>query len=204
MNAMATTLPGKARIAGLAVLLLSGCFSPDYPATPFWCTVSEPYCPSGYVCAVDEGAPDPANPDHRLCKKKGGNPSGACLDSDLEPNNAADTATNLDASLQRSPQGVSLYHLEICAADDIDFYAFTVTERKRATVLVQYSRDQGELAADVLDPSLAVQASGSPVAGGLQLEAVLEPQAMPYYIRVLAGSGGATNRYDLSITFASP
>ena len=206
-NSMSVTSMMRSVALLCLVAPLAGCFSPSYPATPFWCTAEAPYCPSGYECALDEGPPDQANPDHRLCKKPGGgtNPSG-CLDDDLEdpPNDTAQTATNLDSSLQSHPQGVSLYGVEVCTPDDIDYYSFTISTQKRVTVLVQYTRDQGELTAELLDPSLATVATGAPVGGGLQMEGLLDPQGVPYFLRVAAGAGGSKNKYDFSITIASP
>jgi hypothetical protein len=207
-----TTTFSTTILRGLAILALlaplAGCFSPAYSYdTPFWCTEAEPQCPDGYKCAVDDGSPDPSNPDHRLCKKPGGGVTpGGCLDDDLEkpPNDAAQTATNLDGSLAGHPQGVSLYGVEICTPEDIDYYSFTVTSDKKATVLVQYTRDQGELSAELLDPSLAVLAQGSPIGGGLQLEATMQSQSAYYYLVIKAGPGGTKNKYDFSITFTTP
>jgi len=208
---MKTTTSFTTMARALAILALlapvASCFSPSYSYdTPFWCTVDIPQCPDGYECVLDQGTPDPTNPDHRMCKKPGGgtNPSG-CVDEDLEnpPNDSAQTATNLDGSLAGHPQGVSLYGVEVCTPEDIDYYSFTVTTKKKATVLVQYTRDQGELQAELLDPSLALLAEGAPVGGGLQLEATLEPQSAFYYLVVKAGVGGSKNKYDFSITFTS-
>ena len=126
-----------------------------------------------------------------------------CLDSDLEPNDSPQTATSLDGALNGHPQGVSLYGVEICAPGDLDYYSFTVTAQKNATVLVQYARAQGELSAQLLDPSLAVLAQGSPTGGGLQLTATLSPTSGYYYLLVKAGAGGTINKYDFSITFSS-
>jgi hypothetical protein len=203
-----TTTSTFAALAVIAMLApVVGCFSPSYGYdTPFWCTVQEPQCPAGYECAVDDGTPDPTNPDHRMCKKPGGGSQpGQCLDSDLEtpPNDSAQTATNLDGTLAGHPQGVSLYGVEICTAEDIDYYSFTITTAKHALVVVQYQRDQGELDAQLLDPSLATLATGSPVGAGLQLEADMQPQSLPYYLVIKAGAGGSTNKYDFSITFSN-
>ena len=206
-NSMSVTSMMRSVALLCLVAPLAGCFSPGYPATPFWCTADAPYCPSGYECALDEGPPDPANPDHRLCKKPGGgvNPGG-CLDDDLEnpPNDTAQTATNLDSSLQSHPQGVSLYGVEICTPEDVDYYSFMVTgTAKHALVVIQYQRASGELDAQLLDPSLTPLSPASPTTGGLQLEADLEPQSMVYYLVVKAGPGGSKNRYDFSITFSN-
>jgi hypothetical protein len=208
----ATTTSFTTTIRALAILCLlvplSGCFSPSYPSdTPFYCDVSKanPVCPDGYACDKDGPAPDPTNTNYRLCKKPGGGVDpGGCLDGDLEPNDTAATATNLDGSLAGHPQGVSLYGVEICTPEDVDYYSFTVTTRKKATVLVQYTRDTGELQAELLDPSLASLATGAPVGGGLQLEATLDPQSAYYYLVVKAGVGGSKNKYDFSITFSTP
>jgi hypothetical protein len=209
---MKTTTSFTIMVRALAILALlaplASCFSPNYSYdTPFWCTVDTPQCPSGYECVLDEGTPDPTNPDHRMCKKPGGGTGpGGCVDDDLEtpPNDTAQTATNLDGSLSGHPQGVSLYGVEVCTPEDVDYYSFTVTTRKKATVLVQYTRDTGELQAELLDPSLALLAQGAPVGGGLQLEATLDPQSAYYYLVVKAGAGGSKNKYDFSITFSTP
>lgn len=202
-----TTTSLLAAIAVVALLAAaSGCFSPSYNDSPFWCTASEPQCPDGYECMVDDPPPDPANPDHRLCKKPGGGstPTG-CLDADLEtpPNDSPQTATNLDGTLAGHPQGVSLYGVEICTPEDLDYYSFTVTARKHALVVVQYTRASGELDAQLLDPSLAVLSQATPTTGGLQLEADMEPQSAVYYLVIKAGPGGSKNRYDFSITFSN-
>jgi hypothetical protein len=191
----------------LGVFALVGCFSPSYGDTPFWCTADEPYCPDGFTCATDSPAPDPANPDHRLCVKPagGGNNGGKCLDDDIEqpvPNDSPQTATSLDGSLQSHPQGVSLYGVEICTAEDVDYYSFTLPGEKAVTVYVQYSRDQGELTANLLDENLDVAAQGAPVGGGLQMSATV-PAGL-YYVQVAAGPGGSTNQYDFSLTIATP
>jgi hypothetical protein len=208
----ATTTSFMILVRGLAFVCLlaplSSCFSPSYPYdTPFWCTADAPDCPDGYTCILDQGAPDPSNPDHRLCKKPGGgsNP-GSCVDADIEnpPNDSPQTATNLDSSLAGHPQGVSLYGVEICTPEDIDYFSFTVSVRKKATILVQYPRDQGELTAELLDPSLAVITQGATVGGGLQLESTLDPQSGFYYLVVKAGPSGTKNKYDFSITFSTP
>jgi hypothetical protein len=205
---MKTTTSILAAACALATTaLLAGCFSPSYSYdTPFWCTIQDTQCPAGYKCAVDEGMPDPTNPDHRLCKKPGGGSQpGACLDSDLEdpPNDTAQTATNLDGTLAGHPQGVSLYGVEVCTPEDVDYYSFTITTKKHALVVVQYQRDLGELDAQLLDPSLAVLAQGAPVGAGLQLEADMEPQSAYYYLVIKAGPGGTKNKYDFSITFSA-
>ena len=210
----ATTTSFTTTIRALAILWVlapcAGCFSPSYPSdTPFYCDLEmeNPVCPDGYTCDKDGPAPDPINTSRRMCKKPGGsvNPGG-CLDDDLEnpPNDSAGTATNLDGSLAGHPQGVSLYGVEICTPEDVDYFSFTVTTRKKATVLVQYTRDQGELSAELLDPSLALLAEGAPIGGGLQLEATMEPQSAYYYLVVKAGPGGTKNKYDFSITFTTP
>jgi hypothetical protein len=205
---MTTTTSSVLRALAVAALLaFVGCFSPSYSSnTPFWCTIQEPQCPDGYECAVDEGGTDPSNPDYRLCKKPGGgNQPGSCLDSDLEdpPNDTAQTATNLDGTLAGHPQGVSLYGVEVCTPEDVDYYSFTITTAKHALVVIQYQRDLGELDAQLLDPSTALLASAAPVGAGLQLEADMEPQSAPYYLVVKAGAGGTKNKYDFSITFST-
>jgi hypothetical protein len=126
---------------------------------------------------------------------------GGCLDSDLEPNNTKETATSLDGALAGHPQGVSLYGVEICTPTDLDYYSFTVSAPKNATILVQYTRAEGELSASLLDASLAVVTGGAPVGGGLQLTATLGPQSGYYYLLVQAGPGGTLNKYDFSLTF---
>ena len=126
---------------------------------------------------------------------------GGCLDADQEPNDTPETAVSLDSVLADHPQGASLYGMEICTAEDVDFYSFTATKEEHATVLVQYTRDKGELAADLLVGFLAELSTGVAVSGGLQLDATLQPGL--YYLRVEAGPGGSTNLYDFSITFTS-
>jgi hypothetical protein len=209
---MKTTTSFASTVRGLAILALlapvASCFSPSYPtATPFYCDTSKPtpICPDGYECDVDGPTPDPTLPSYRLCKKPGGGTGpGGCLDDDLEPNDTMDAATNLDGSLAGHPQGVSLYGVEICTAEDVDYYSFTVTANKKATVLVQYTRDQGELQAELLDPAGAVLATGAVVGGGLQLEATLQAQpSLFYYLVVKAGPEGSKNKYDFSITFTN-
>ena len=128
---------------------------------------------------------------------------GDCLDIDLEPNDTPQTATNLDGSLSGHPQGVSMYGNQICTPDDLDYYSFTVTTAKHALVVVQYQRDQGELDAQLLDPSLATLATASAIGTGLQLEADCQPQSLPYYLVIKAGPGGTKNTYDFSVTFSS-
>jgi hypothetical protein len=128
---------------------------------------------------------------------------GSCLDDDLEPNDSPQAATNLDGTLAGHPQGVSLYGVEICSSWDVDYYSFTVSAAKHAFVVVQFQRDQGELTASLLDPSLGVLATGTPVGAGLQLEADLQPQSGSYYLLVAAGPGGTINKYDFSLTFSS-
>ncbi len=197
-------------LAALALLALLGsvtsCFSPSYNDSPFWCSAQDTQCPDGYKCMVDDPPPDPANPDHRLCKKPGGGSTpGGCLDQDLEtpPNDTPQTATNLDGTLAGHPQGVSLYGVEICTPEDVDYYSFTVTVKKHALVVIQYTRASGELDAQLLDPSLATLATATPTTGGLQLEADMQQQPSPYYLVIKAGPGGSTNKYDFSITFSN-
>jgi len=36
------------------------------------------------------------------------------------------------------------------------------------------------------------------------MEGLLDPQGVPYFLRVAAGAGGSKNKYDFSITIASP
>jgi hypothetical protein len=127
----------------------------------------------------------------------------SCLDSDLEPNDGPTAATDLDGTLAGHPQGVSLYGVEICGSWDVDYYSFTVSAAKHALVVIQFQRDQGEISASLLDPSLAVLATGTPVGAGLQLEADLQPQSGSYYLLVAAGPSGTINKYDFSLTFSS-
>jgi len=191
-----TTTPLATALPLLAILLapLGGCFSPDYPSdTGFACVEQEGnICPDGYTCKNGK------------CVKSGGGttPSG-CLDKDLEPNDTAQEATNLDGTLQGNPKGVSLYGVEICKPEDVDYYSFTVTANKHALVVIQYQRDAGDLDAQLLDPSQALLAQATPTSGGLQLEADMQQQPSPYYLVVRAGAGGSTNKYDFSITFSN-
>jgi hypothetical protein len=182
-------------LALLCVLApLSGCFDPSYSTdTPFWCTAETPSCPDGYVCDTGRG----------LCTKPGSSSANTCVDRDLEPNDSADKATNLDSALAGHPQGTSLYGVQICTSEDKDYYSFTVSARKRATVQIQYKRDQGELGATLLDPSQTPITQGVVVGGGLELDATLEPQSFPYFVLVEAGPGGTTNLYDFSISFVN-
>jgi hypothetical protein len=124
---------------------------------------------------------------------------GGCIDDDLEPNEMPTTATSLDAALQGHPQGVSLYGLEICSPGDLDYYSFTLSASKAATVIVQFTRSQGELSVALLDAGLNPLATSAPVANGLQVQASLS--AGTYYLRAAAGPGGTMNKYDFSLTF---
>jgi hypothetical protein len=187
-----------ATLTALALLTApGGCFSPNYPSdTGFACVEQEGnICPDGYECKSG-----------KCVKPSGGSNPGSCLDEDLEkptPNDTPQTATNLDGTLAGHPQGVSLYGVEICTPEDVDYYSFTVTTKKHALVVIQFQRANGELDAQLLDPSLAVLAQASPTTGGLQLEADMEPQSMPYYLVVKAGADGSKNQYDFSITFTN-
>ena len=68
----------------LALLSITGCFSPDYHDSPFHCTAQWQFaCPDGYQCSMDGGIDQSTG----ICVKPGGGGShkpGACADSDLE------------------------------------------------------------------------------------------------------------------------
>jgi hypothetical protein len=186
-------------IASLA--LVAGCFSPSYEQNwPFLCTADFDFaCPEGFTCDQAKG-PDP-NTGICVDSSGGGNNNGKCLDVDLEPNDTATTATNLDASLQGHPQGVSLFGVEICTAEDVDYYSFTLGVQKAVTIVIQYQRDQGELGASLMDANLADVAAASPTGAGLQIATTL--QAGLYYLKITPGPGGSTNIYDFSLTIGS-
>jgi hypothetical protein len=131
------------------------------------------------------------------CAAPDGGPG--CLDDDLEPNNTPASATSLDGPLAGHPQGVSLYGLEICTDQDLDYYSFRLTSTKAATLLVQFVASSGLLSATLLDAGLGVVAVGTPLAGGLQATASLG--AGTYYVQVGAGNNHVSNTYDFALTF---
>jgi hypothetical protein len=184
---------------------LIGCFSPDYGDTPFFCTTTDTVCPDGYSCAVEQIGPYPANPERHLCVKDsaGGDNTHKCSDADLErtPNDTSQTATSLDDQLKASAQ-VSIYGLEICTLEDIDFYSFSLPAAKTVAVTVQYKRTSGILSAVILDSSLAEVAPATAESNGLRLEAKLG--AGLYYLKIAAGADGSTNLYDLALNLSAP
>ncbi|HEY3353487.1 MAG TPA: hypothetical protein VGQ83_09580 [Polyangia bacterium] len=189
----------RAIIAFASLALVAGCFSPTYPEDPFLCSKDTKICPADYTCNTEAATGDPTL---GICEKPGGgtNP-GKCLDSDLEPNDTPGTATSLDSSLQSHPTGVSLFGVEICTAEDVDYYSFTMAGQKPVTITIQYQRDQGELSAALLDANMNDVAPAAPTAAGLQITTTL--QAGMYYLKVTAGAGGSTNLYDFSLSIGN-
>ena len=173
--------------------LVAGCFSPSYSTnSPFLCTEEFDWqCPDGYTCDQVKGV---------CAKPGGGNNNGKCLDADLEPNDTPPTATNLDASLQGHPQGVSLFGVEICTAEDVDYYSFTLGTQKSVTIVIQFQRDQGELGASLMDANMQDVAAASPTGAGLQIATTL--QAGLYYLKITPGPGGSINIYDFSLSIS--
>jgi hypothetical protein len=170
-----------------SLALCAGCFSPSYSDEPFICSAAAPTCPDGYRCDTAKGK----------CTNGGGN-TGNCADKDLEPNDTPTTATSLDSALQSHPSGSSLYGLEICTPEDIDYYSFTMSATKNVIINIQYNASNGALSAVLQDANTNDVAQATPNGMGLQITSQL--QAGLYLLRVAAGPGGTTNIYDFSLT----
>jgi hypothetical protein len=197
-------------------LALVGCYDPELGNSPFRCAPTGKECPDNYTCdkktkvcipddkKLDAGRPEakvPSDADNEPSKEGfvylDGHPPNTsapkCDDDQEEPNNTADTATELPG-----PGPTTGWH--ICYPGDVDHFSIELDQGDKLVVKVKFVHKNGDLDAALLDPTgfVIAMSRGEDDIEELSVSAVTKKGK---YVIGVYGFGDATNEYELDLTF---
>lgn len=184
------------------------------------CSAESRQCPEGYECHAtslgsqcvrrepDASVPDAPLPDGGDGAERCFDPTAACPDHDIEPNDSFDRASEISVGRR--------VNFAVCAPGDVDYYSFLVAPGKVIRVIVELPcpRAEGELEAVLYDPQrvpavLESAPCAEPPAGTddgecIEHQAPGGDAAQRWYVAVKARTSGAVNRYNLDLQIVDP
>lgn len=193
-----------------AAMSLGACnsYDPNLGNAPFRCGTDSPRCPDNYTCVTYSAAEEicEANSgfDDRADAGEAGGADAQNLtcnnDSEIEPNNSLDKATN---AIFPASGSFRLVSLAICPTGDEDYFEFYIPDSGTNVVVeVEYMSARGPLSLELLKGDGSVLSSGTPAAGNNDILRVAIPNIAQdtYFARVSPGEAGAQNNYNFQIT----